>query len=288
MRFDTRTLRPRAVLVLLVLMLPVALGLGNVRPSQAAGSLVSVVRQPLRTSDPIAIAPCPAGTFVAAGGYSGATGLASIWASYPADLDPDRYGPGASGWVVHLTTGGSAPAPGHVYATCVPKSLASAVDVHSVSRNVAPGTTAQAVAPCPDGTKIVGGGWSYGDSAPVVLTANRPVAGTRSWLVRVVNGGASTRSFGAAARCLSSSLKVQVVTQAFSVAPGTHRDAVVSCPAGSRAAGGGFANGAPVLHATASFPRDLGGNKVDWRLRVFNPSGTARPVTGYATCVSSS
>lgn len=229
------------------------------------------VGQPLSVS-----ASCKSGEQMIGGGFD-ATNLfeyaAYIEASYPS---------GANTWTVT----GKAPASyfdlsAEVYCVAAPVSLgiqivkgtgargaAETADARRPQAPVAAGVDgAGGLVSCPEGTRLLSGGFQ----------GSRPVAASYP----VENGWSSASSDQVYALCAGQHVTAgSVVTLVFSPRSSANGDqpggAVVSCPAGQFAAGGGFASqGALIVSSTRSGPPSPG-----WSVS----AGSDSKVTVYAFC----
>ncbi|MFI6538640.1 hypothetical protein ACIBHY_39740 [Nonomuraea sp. NPDC050547] len=160
------------------------------------------------------------------------------------------------------------------------------VFVQSSPVRVPAGGTAEAIATCPAGTQVFGGGESNPVSGTVVLTRSIPWRGT--WETTVRNNGTSEAYVTGYAVCGSGLTAYrQVFGSAVSVTPnGGQESASVDCPAGMRILGGGqWISGPLNVSVDASLP---GSDSVgdDWFIRVRNHNTEIIGIQPIAICGS--
>ncbi len=137
--------------------------------------------------------------------------------------------------------------------------------------------TGNAVATCPSGSILTGGG--FAGSASLSVYSN--YASGNSWQADAKNLTASAQGFNVYAECLSNSSGTtqQVFSQA-NVSANATGQAVMPCPSGSVVTGGGFASNANL----AVYSSSVTGN--GWEVDVQNISSFSQPMNAYAICLS--
>jgi hypothetical protein len=134
-----------------------------------------------------------------------------------------------------------------------------------------------AVATCPSGSIVTGGGFAASPSLLVFST----FASSNSWEADAQNLSASGQALNAYAECLSntSGTTQQVYSQTTASASGIGH-VVVNCPSGSVVTGGGFASSSNLLVYSNS------ANSNGWEVYAQNTSSTNQLVNAYAICLS--
>ena len=146
------------------------------------------------------------------------------------------------------------------------------------------GATGAAVATCPSSSTVVGGGYAA-DSDVTFYTQYKYENGWRGDATN--NSGISTQ-ITVYAVCLHnvSGVSVTQVHGQVDVLPGTKKQAVATCPAGSIATGGGFhAYPDGSLRVYNSSKADIGEG---WQSWAHNLSGSTKTHHAYVTCLSGS
>ncbi|MFI9560951.1 hypothetical protein [Nonomuraea endophytica] len=166
------------------------------------------------------------------------------------------------------------------------RSSIAPVFVQSSPVRVPAGGSAEAIATCPAGTSVFGGGESNPVSGSVVLTRSVPWRDT--WETTVRNNGTSDAYVTGYAVCGSGlTAYQQVYGSAVSVTPdGGPATASATCPAGMRILGGGqWISGPLNVSVDASLPlSDSGGD--DWFIRVRNHNAEIIGIQPIAICGS--
>src|SRR5256714_5770557 len=169
--------------------------------------------------------------------------------------------------------------------------------LRSATTRVEPFTQGSAVARCPRGTEVVGGGfgtWKFDPSqGPEVLTLTSKRTGERGWKVVGVDfpansGPGHAGTLVAHAYCEAARLKL--VTRSKEVRPGAGalKTFDVPCPNGGRAFSGGFDGHVQIqgnqskATATITSRRASGGHV--WRSSALSIFGNPGPATAYAYC----
>lgn len=215
---------------------------------------------------------CPAGTASTGGGH---------WFRTPFGLVIDLSRPAAgqaSGWTVRAINS-SAGSAFDVTAEAVCGTVRDR-QVVSGSAVVQPGQTGEAVATCPAGKTITGGG---GTTNGLVIDASRPAPSGQGWRVRARNPTGTARTLVVDAVCADAPSS-GVVMGSLTAPPNSDGRATVSCPAGTVSTGGGYSftpttDISVVVHEPSSSPQG-------WVVEARNRTGTSRTVTVYAVCLT--
>jgi hypothetical protein len=169
--------------------------------------------------------------------------------------------------------------------------------LRSATTRVEPFTQGSAVARCPRGTEVVGGGfgtWKFDPSqGPEVLTLTSKRTGERGWKVAGVdfpaNGGPGRAgTLVAHAYCEAARFKLVTRSQEVTPGPGALKTFDVRCPNGGRAFSGGFDGHVQIqgnqskATATITSRRVAGGHA--WRSSALSIFGNPGPATAYAYC----
>jgi hypothetical protein len=137
--------------------------------------------------------------------------------------------------------------------------------------------TGHAMATCPSGSILTGGG--FAGSTNLLVYSN--FASGNSWQADAQNLTPSAKGLNVYAECLSNSSGAtqQVFAQAIVSASSTGQ-AVMTCPTGSVVTGGGFASNSYL----AVYNSSVMGN--GWEVDAQNKSSLNQPLNAYAICLS--
>ncbi len=137
--------------------------------------------------------------------------------------------------------------------------------------------TGYAVATCPSGSIVTGGGFA-GSSSLLVYSS---FSSTNGWKAAAKNLSASPLTLNAYAECLSNTTGTtqQVYSQTTAPASGMGH-VVINCPSGRVITGGGFVSNPHLL----VFSNSATGN--GWEVDVQNQSSSSQLVNAYAICLS--
>jgi hypothetical protein len=214
---------------------------------------------------------CPGTTLPSGGGgliaSSAHTNLAS---SYPS----------GSRWEVEVTNNSTAGTTFHVYAVCL--NDASSRSVVTGATTVPPGDDVTALATCPSGRVVLGGGGRYSGSSTEVTIQSSQFGTSSTWAVDMVNRSSANVSVKAYAVCRSKPAGYSLQTGTAVTNPAGHRTtATVDCPGNSVAIGGGGFTNAPLtsIHLKSSDPDVFG-----WAVTEANASETSATITAVAVC----
>lgn len=146
---------------------------------------------------------------------------------------------------------------------------------------VLPGRSLNAVANCPAGTEVIGGGYFRRSTTGIVVDFSGPVSTGQGWQVDGFNPTTANFDFDVEAVC-GTVRDYQVVTGSpVALQPGQEADAVVACPAGKVSTGGG--GQALGLVIDASRPA---GSGQGWQIRVRNTASGIRTIFAFAVCAT--
>lgn len=171
-----------------------------------------------------------------------------------------------------------------VWAVCA-KKHSQYIQVSSSAVTVAAGTTNGAMASCPSGTRILGGG-AVSASFDLTSNMNSSLPFGNGWFAEMNNGSTSPQTFRTYAVCSAYSLKTGYkvhVGVTVTDANGTQTEASVSCPHGQVPLGGGVSTGslATSINVNTSEPTSTG-----WLVAENNASGFDTSMTPYVICAS--
>lgn len=171
-----------------------------------------------------------------------------------------------------------------VWAVCA-KKHSQYIQVSSNAVTVAAGTTSGAIASCPSGTRILGGG-AVSASFDLASNMNSSLPYRNSWFAEMNNGGTSSQTFRTYAVCSAYSLKTGYkvhVGLTVTDASGTQTEASVSCPHGQVPLEGGVSTGSlsTSINVNTSEPTSTG-----WLVAENNASGFDTSMTPYVICAS--
>jgi len=232
--------------------------------------VVGVTNQPVAAgATGAALASCPAGKRVLGGGvYTGHDAMRVIESFPSAD----------SGWFGAVSNGGDANVL-DIYAVCAELDAKARYEVVGVTnRPVAAGMPGGAVATCPQGKRVLGGGVYAGHDAMTVVESFPSRSG---WSAAVYNGG-DANVFDVYAVCARLDAKARYEVAGVTNQPvgaGETGVAGASCPDGKRVLGGGISTGHDATRVIESFPSAETG----WFAAVSNGGG-ASVLDVYAIC----
>jgi hypothetical protein len=236
-------------------------------PSAALPSLTQIVVQVTAGPSGVghAVANCPSGSLISGGGFAGSTSLLV-------------YSDSASGngWEVDAQNLTDFNQPLNAYAECLLNSSGSSSQV--VAQVYASASAAgHAVAMCPSGSIVTGGGFAANQSQAVFNTS----VSANGWQVYAQNNSASSQLLNAYAVCLSgtSAATQQIVAQVSAAASATGH-ILAACPSGSLLTGGGYA-GNQSLFVYSGFASGS-----SWEVDAQNTSGSSQLLNSYAICLS--
>jgi hypothetical protein len=143
--------------------------------------------------------------------------------------------------------------------------------------SVAGSGAGHAVATCPSGSIVTGGGFAASPSMLVFTT----LTSSNGWEADAQNLSASSQALNAYAECLSNTAgTTQQVFSQVTAAPNGIGHVVANCPSGSVVTGGGFASSSNLL----VYNNSANGN--GWEVYAQNTSSSNQLVNAYAICLS--
>lgn len=220
-----------------------------------------------------AIATCPSLSTVVGGGYAAHPDV-TFYTQY-------KY---ANGWRGDAKNNSGVSRQITVYAVCLHDvSGVSVTQVHG-QVTVGPSLKKQAVATCPAGSIVTGGGFhAYPDGSLRVYNSSKADSGV-GWQSWAENLTASNKTHHAYAICLSGSGGTTAkVLRSANIPPNSSGYAIPTCASSTLVTGGGFAAQADLLIYSNSGPY----SDDEWRVYVKNTSLTqTRTLFGYAICLS--
>ena len=171
-------------------------------------------------------------------------------------------------------------------ASSVPAAPASSgppyIEQASAQTTVPAGESAAAVAACPTGSLMLGGGFASAQGLQVIASMPDPTG----WLVTGLNDTAGALTLTAYASCLhNADGTIQVVSAQVPVSGAP----IARCPAGEIVTGGGYADGTGSLEVYISTP--LGDSNTPgnaWSVMAHPDQNADEPITVYAVCLSGS
>ena len=174
------------------------------------------------------------------------------------------------------------------------KKLGPVVTV-SQTISVPPDAILTATATCPAGTELVGGGFAsapYHHSSGSNFVVDSHRVALRGWAVRAANIASVNGTLTSEAYCRkgAKSLVEATTTTTLPAAPGnpTQGDAVATCPAGQKAAAGGFSS-TPAIMPSATYRGTLPfssyrDSTATWRVSALNTAPAPRNFTSHVYC----
>lgn len=214
-----------------------------------------------------AVVSCPAGSVVTGGGYATSD-----------DLFVYTHLKSGNGWQVYAKNNSASSKLLNAYAICLSNTGGSTSQV-SEQVSAAAGGIGHAVAACPAGTVVTGGGYaSKSDGSLLVYNSSRSGNG---WEVYAQNSSGSSQLLNAYAICLAdvSGTTSEVVKQE-TVGGNSAGSSTAECPSGSLVTGGGFAGSVNVWVYNTSRSGD------GWITYADNLTGSGQLLNSYATCLS--
>jgi hypothetical protein len=221
---------------------------------------------------------CPAGTKPLGGGVliSSSSLLANVNGSYP-------IATGGSGWGAFVNNNSGSATTFHVYAVCAMKPAGYKV-AHAAVTNP-PASQTKAVATCPAGSKVLGGG-GISSSTSVSANLNTTIpASPKSWRADANNPTGSSQVVTAYAVCGKNVTGWKMVTgSSVSNPAGTETHSVADCPGGRAVLGGGVYSSSFDLNVNinSSYPVST----IEWSGFENNNSGTAATTATYVICAT--
>ena len=172
-----------------------------------------------------------------------------------------------------------------------PNRLGAVVTVTAIGNVVSgTGSASTAVANCPAGTRVFGGGFSLAQGDPqttAVFESYRSAPG--SWTVSVLTSGPNSGAAAAYGYCRKSAKAITEVTASSPVAIGLGQpgSASASCPAGTRLVAGGFQSTSTPGTKFVSLPQtSMSSSPSTWSVASVNNGAQSQTLTAHAYCLS--
>lgn len=214
-----------------------------------------------------AVATCPSGSVVTGGGYAASK-----------DLYVYNSSQSGNGWEVYAKNTSGASFPLNAYAICLSNTAGASTQVYA-QVSVPGGDVGHAVAACPAGSVVTGGGYAAkSDKSLFVYNSSRSGNG---WQVYARNTTSANQLLNAYATCLSGTNgTVQQVLNQISAPSGSIGHAVAACPSGTLVTGGGFAGNTNLYVYNTSME-----DNNQWETYAQNLSGSSQTLNSYAICI---
>jgi len=214
-------------------------------------------------------ASCPSGSVVVGGGFV-ASGSMIVYNSSPI----------SGGWRAHARNASATNQLLNTYAICLYNTGGSSARV-SNQANVPAGGNASAVATCPSGSIVTGGGFASNPSRHWVYATSKTGNGWETW-ARNISG--SDQQLTAYAVCLSDVTATTSQVFALSTISGNSSSGgEVACPTNTLVTGGGYRlSTALEIFNSSMMPSD----STKWRAYAKNNAASPRMINTYATCLS--
>jgi len=213
-------------------------------------------------------ATCPSGSVVVGGGFAAGNDMV-VSASWQE----------GNGWRAGALNNSASSQLLNAYAVCLYNTAGSTTSKMD-GGTASGGGIGHAVATCPAGSVVTGGG--FGTNPTQLSVYNSSISGN-GWQVYVKNKGATDIGFNAYATCLSgtSGTTAQVLAQA-TITGNNTGSAEVACPSGSLVTGGGFALGNNLVIYNTSMSADV----TKWNSYARNTAAGDQLINDYAVCLS--
>jgi len=246
---------------------------------------------------------CPAGTSVTGGGVhvtdASSSPFLRVNTSEPLD-GPDGDAKRDDGWMASASNRGDPTQTMTVYAIC--STSGSFTYVTGPLLNLPAGGQKDAIANCPAGTKVTGGGVNVtGQSSLLEVSSLRPVDGPDdgfdfddAWHARENNGTEAAQKVNAFAVCMAGGALTHAFSPPENLPLFSQASSKTPCPAGTSVLGGGIFIQGPigethlVIESTEPFDGPDGDTKRDdgWLAYALNETDTTQPMQSYAVCTA--
>jgi hypothetical protein len=216
-----------------------------------------------------ATANCPSGSLVTSGGFAASNNMV-VYTQLQS----------GNGWIVYAKNNDSVANPITVYAVCLSNESGS-TSFQLASTSVGAGTYGQAVANCPAGSVVTGGG--FASNAETLWVYNSSMTGN-GWQVYARNLSGGSQGLNVYAICLSgsSATSTSIATNT-TVSGGTYGSAEAVCPSGKLLTGGGYALGDNLSVYNSSM--DVS-DSTKWNVYANNSGGSGALMNVYAVCLA--
>jgi hypothetical protein len=193
--------------------------------------------------------------------------------------------PSGTGWYAYVNNGTGTNQTFKVYAICA-KPKTGYVVVNPGFVGVSPNSQGSFTQPCPQGTKILGGG-AYSTVPDLGQNMSSSFPSGNGWRVDFNDNSASATSFEPFAVCSKYGAKTGYTVISGSPVPnptGQSTPSTVPCPSGLSVLGGGVAtsSGQDTVNINSTFPQ----NSTTWGNVENNASNSDDSVTPYAICAA--
>jgi len=212
---------------------------------------------------------CPSGSVVVGGGFAAGNNMVV----YTHSME-------GNGWRVYAKNNSASDQLLNAYAICLSNTTGStAQQLNQVTASA--GGIGHAVAACPAGSVVTGGG--YASNPDSLWVYNSSMTGN-SWQVYAKNTSGANQLLNAYAICLSGTTgTTSQVGDQISIAGNASDGAAVACPSGSLVTGGGFALGNNlVIYNSSMSPVD----STKWNAYARNTAASSQLMNIYAACLS--
>ncbi|MBM3151581.1 MAG: hypothetical protein FJZ96_05150 [Chloroflexi bacterium] len=218
-----------------------------------------------------ATAVCPSGSVIVGGGFAAGNNMVIYTHSRSSD---------GNGWTAYAKNFAGASGLLNSYAICLWNVSGTTSQVFT-QVSVPAGGVKQALATCPAGSVVTGGG--YASSADNLQVYNSSKSGN-GWQAYAENLSGSSQLFNAYAICLTATGAVTDHEYVQITVPGSSSDGKdIACPSGSLVTGGGFALGDNlVIYNSSMKPTDV----TKWNAYARNTGAGGQLLNIYAVCLS--
>jgi hypothetical protein len=212
---------------------------------------------------------CPSGSLVTSGGFAASSKMV-VYTQLQS----------GNGWQIYAKNYDSVAAPVTIYAVCL-SHVSGTTSFQLASATVGTGTYGQAVANCPAGSVVTGGG--FASSADNLWVYNSSMSGN-GWQVYARNLSGSSQPVNVYAICLSGSSATSTsISTNSSVPGGTYGSAEAACPSGKLLTGGGYALSDNLSVYNSSM--DVS-DSTKWNVYANNSGGSYALMNVYAVCLT--
>jgi hypothetical protein len=225
-------------------------------------------------SDDYAVATCPAGSVVVGGGYDATDPDVTFYVQY-------KYG---NGWRGYAKNNSGSSRQITVFAVCLHNAPGASVTQELAQAMLYPGSSTPAIADCPPGSIVTGGGFYVDPDADLQVYQARKSPTSEGWMVWAYNHSGSDKTFLAYAMCLSGSGgTITQIEKTVDISAGTTGYALPTCGGGSLLTGGGFSGPLDLIVYRNSSPYSGG----QWQVYAKNThTSDTKKLYAYVICLS--